>query len=30
MELDAGLELATAAVPHPFLPLCGAANIVKV
>ena len=29
-DLDAGVELATAAVPHPFLPLCGAANIVKV
>ncbi|XP_050266272.1 protein root UVB sensitive 6-like isoform X2 [Quercus robur] len=29
MELDAGVELATASVPHPFLPLGGAANIVK-
>lgn len=30
MELGAGVELATAAVPHLFLPLACAANVVKV
>jgi hypothetical protein len=29
MELGAGVELATAAVPHLFLPLACAANVVK-
>lgn len=30
MELGAGVELATAAVPHLFLPLACAANVAKV
>ena len=30
MELGLGVELATAAVPHLFLPLPCAANVVKV
>lgn len=30
MELGAGLELATAAVPHLFLPLACVANVAKV
>ena len=30
MELGAGVELATAAVPHLFLPLACAANVLKV
>lgn len=30
MELGAGVELATATVPHLFLPLACAANVAKV
>ncbi|KZV46657.1 protein root UVB sensitive 6, partial [Dorcoceras hygrometricum] len=30
MELGAGVELVTAAVPHLFLPLACAANVAKV
>lgn len=30
MELGAAVELGTAAVPHLFLPLACAANVVKV
>jgi len=30
MELGAGVELATSAMPHLFLPLACAANVVKV
>ena len=30
MELGAGVELATAAAPHLFLPLACAANVAKV
>lgn len=30
MELGAGVELATAAMPNLFLPLACAANVVKV
>lgn len=30
MEIGAGVELATAAVPHLFLPLACAANVAKV
>jgi len=30
MELGAGVELATSVVPHLFLPLACAANVVKV
>ena len=30
MELGAGIELATAAFPHLFLPLACMANVVKV
>lgn len=30
MQLGAGVELATAAVPHLFLPMACAANVMKV
>lgn len=30
MQLGAGVELATMAVPHLFLPLACAANVAKV